>query len=101
MLDVEQLRVALNSLVDLAVERFGPTVDVSASHSLADCYWHLPVEPAKTMADAPGQHLGVGQLSDDLVELAAMVRDPQGQVLWHSATHLSELLRLLAFLDLD
>lgn len=101
VLDFEQLRAALNGLVDLAVERFGPTVDVGASRCLVDFYWHLPVQPAMTMADAPGKHIDSGQLSDDLAELADMVQDPGSQALWHSATHLSELLRMLAFLDLE
>lgn len=97
IVDLEQLRTALTEVVDLAIARFGPRLDLSeVGH---DYYWHLPVEAAFTMSDDPGLRINAGMTSDDLEEMQDMVENPEDQFLWHSATHLSEVLRLLAFAD--
>ncbi|MET7668244.1 hypothetical protein [Micromonospora luteifusca] len=50
----------------------------------------------------PELAIDCGQSSDDLAELASFLRrDPEdGVSLWHDISHLSGLLRLLAYLDL-
>lgn len=97
LLDLEQLRTALDGVVDLAIARFGPRLDLrEVGH---DYYWHLPVQAAFTMSDDPGLRIDAGMSSDDLEEMQDMVENPQDQFLWHCATHLSEVLRLLAFAD--
>ena len=99
ILDFEQLRRALNSAVDLAAAHFGPTIDVDQVPEYNDYYWNLPTDTAFAMDADPGLHVGAGQSSDDLEELAEMLAEPDGQVLWHSLEHLSGLLALLAFLQ--
>ena len=99
LLDFEQLRAALDAAVDLAVARFGPTVDLDEVAGYDDYHWHLPVDVAFAMDDDPGLHVNAGQSSDDLDELAEMVAHPDEQVLSHSLEHLASVLDLVAFLD--
>ncbi|GAA3624744.1 hypothetical protein GCM10022223_47280 [Kineosporia mesophila] len=99
ILDLEQLRFALNSVVDLAAARFGTTIDVDQVLEYNDYYWQLPTDIAYAMHADPGLYVNVGQISDDLEELAEMLDEPDEQVLWHSLEHLTGLLRLLAFLE--
>ncbi|MGI4896042.1 MAG: hypothetical protein ACRYF3_13110 [Janthinobacterium lividum] len=94
VLDFEQLRAALNGVVDLAIDRFGPQVDVEAVPEYNDYYWHLPTDTAHAMDDDPGLYVDAGQSSDDLEMLA----EPQDQALWHSVEHLVGLLNLVSFL---
>ena len=98
-LDFEDLRTALNGVIDLAIERFGPRLDVQAVAGYNDYYWHLPVEAAYAMDDDPGLYVDAGQSSDDLDELSEMIDQPHEQVLRHSVEHLVGLLNLVAFLD--
>ena len=98
VLDFEQLRAALNGVVDLAIDRFGPTVDLQAVSEYNDYYWHLPTDTAHAMDDDPGLYVDAAQSSDDLEELAEMLARPQDQVLWHSVEHLVGLLNLVSFL---
>jgi hypothetical protein len=89
----------MNGAIDLAVARFGETVDLDSLEQYRDYYWHLPIEVAFSMAAEPEKSIDAGQTSDDLEELAEMTASSDDQVLWHSLAHLAELLRLLAFLD--
>jgi hypothetical protein len=99
ILDLEQLRLALSNVVDLAAAHFGPTIDVDQIPEYNDYYWHLPTATAYAMDADPGLYVDAGQISDDLEELAEMLADPDEQTLWHSLGHLGGLLGLLAFLQ--
>lgn len=98
VIDFEQLRTALNGVVDLAIDRFGPQLDVETVPGYSDYYWHLPVDTAHAMDEDPGLYINAGQSSDDLGELAEMLSQPEDQVLWHSVEHLVGLLNLVSFL---
>jgi len=58
-----------------------------------DFYWHLPVAAAFDMSQEP-ETLTVGQLTDDLNELASP-GDVDPSTVWHDLSHLIGLLRVL------
>lgn len=87
VLNISELRRALDSTLRTAAERFGDEVVLRS-----DYYWHLPTDAAFDICHEP-EELTVGQLSDDLTELT----DPSepGLALWHDLQHLVGLLRAI------
>ncbi|SFC52464.1 hypothetical protein SAMN05216284_105114 [Micromonospora sediminimaris] len=100
MLRVEELRQVCVLLLDAAQKRFGAEIDVSRLG--VDHYWNVDLRSAFGMVEDPASGIDVGQSSDDLAELRALMRRPAGDgpVLWHDLQHLAGVLRLLAYLDL-
>ncbi len=80
--------------------RFGPEIDLSRVG--VDLYWNVDLRTAFEMREDPAPGIDVGQSSDDLAELRALLRRPADDVpvLWHDLQHLAGALRLLAYLDL-
>ena len=101
ILDIDRLRTGLAAALDLAVERFGNSVDLRQFPTCKDYYWQLAPADAFSMRDNIATEVTAGLTSDDLDELDEMLANPGDQALWHSLEHLSELLRLLAALDAD
>ncbi|MFF5200064.1 hypothetical protein ACFY3B_10705 [Micromonospora parva] len=87
-------------LLDKVEERFGAEIDLSRVD--VDLYWNVDLGTAFKLRDVPEAGLDVGQISDDVAELHALLRRPAGDVpvLWHDLQHLAGVLRLLAYLDL-
>ena len=100
VLRMSDLRRACSVLLDEAERRFGDEVDLSEVP--VDYYWSVDLAAAFDMSHAPAAQLGCGQVSDDVAEIAALVRrDPEDVIaLWHDLDHLAGVLRLLAHLDL-
>ncbi|BDH06826.1 hypothetical protein [Streptomyces seoulensis] len=100
VLRMADLRRACSVLLDETERRFG--VEVDLSRVSADYYWSLDPATAFDMSETPTAPLGCGQVSDDVAEIAALVRrGPEDVIpLWHDLDHLAGVLRLLAYLDL-
>ncbi|MER5597714.1 hypothetical protein [Streptomyces sp. NPDC002265] len=100
VLRMADLRRACSVLLDETERRFGLEVDLSRVST--DYYWTLDLATAFDMSETPAAPLGCGQVSDDVAEIAALVRrDPEDVIpLWHDLDHLAGVLRLLAHLDL-
>ncbi|MGW3605557.1 hypothetical protein [Micromonospora sp. NPDC005161] len=98
MLRVQDLRQACAMLLGVVEERFGPEIDLSDVG--VDAYWNVDLRTAFEVREAPA--IDVGQSSDDIAELRALLRRPADDVpvLWHDLQHLAGALRLLAYLDL-
>nr|WP_218908461.1 hypothetical protein [Micromonospora jinlongensis] len=81
-------------------ERFGTEIDLSRVD--VDLYWNVDLGTAFDLRDVPELGIDVGQCSDDVAELHALLRRPADHVpaLWHDLQHLAGVLRLLAYLDL-
>ncbi len=97
-LRLEELRYALNKVLDNAVERFGPTVSLDG----AGQYWNLPWDTAYAFDDDAGLRLGVGDtIQDDVAALQELLQaqSPEEQSLSFDLGSLAELLRWLAFQD--
>ncbi|MBQ1012629.1 hypothetical protein KBX53_17030 [Micromonospora sp. M51] len=100
VLRVQDLRRVCGVLLDMVEERFGAEIDLSRVD--VDLYWNVDLGTAFDLKDVPESGLDVGQISDDVAELHALLRRPAGDVpvLWHDLQHLAGVLRLLAYLDL-
>ncbi|MEV4384497.1 hypothetical protein AB0J68_02015 [Micromonospora sp. NPDC049580] len=101
VLRIADLRRACALLLDAAESRFGPQIQLS--HLDVDYYWNVALSAAFGMVQRPELEIDCGQSSDDLAELTSLLQrdDPEGVVsLWHDLSHVSGLLRLLAYLDL-
>ncbi|MFF4541163.1 hypothetical protein [Streptomyces aureus] len=100
VLRMANLRRACSVLLDEAERRFGDEVDLSELP--VDYYWTLDLAAAFDMSRTPTVQLDCGQVSDDVAEIAALVRRaPENAIaLWHDLDHLAGVLRLLARLDL-
>ncbi|WP_285787501.1 hypothetical protein [Micromonospora sp. NBRC 101691] len=87
-------------LLDAAQERFGAEIDLSLLD--VDLYWNVDLRSAFELREDPASGIDVGQSSDDVAELRALLRRPAGDGpwLWHDLQHLAGALRLLAYLDL-
>lgn len=97
-LRLEELRRALNKVLDNAVEQFGPTVSLDD----AGYYWHLSWDTAYAFDDDAGLRLGVGDtIQDDVVALQVLLQAEaaEDQSLSFDLGSLAELLRWLAFQD--
>ena len=94
---ISDLRAALVKILDAIEAKYGPSVELDA-----DYYWTLNDTAAFAMVDHPEQHVGAGQLSDDVEELRDLLqREPEeGVIIWHDLGHVIGLLRRLATLDL-
>ncbi|MFI6819789.1 hypothetical protein ACIBJE_02405 [Micromonospora sp. NPDC050187] len=99
-LRVEELRQVCALLLDAVQERFGAEVDLSVLD--VDHYWNVDLRSAFSILEDPASGIDVGQSSDDVAELRALLRRPadEGPWLWHDLQHLAGVLRLLAYLDL-
>ncbi|MEU5564438.1 hypothetical protein ABZ750_14540 [Micromonospora musae] len=87
-------------LLTAVEERFGAEIDLSGLG--VDYYWNVGLQSAFELADDPAPGIDVGQSSDDVAELRALLGRPADDppVLWHDLQHLAGVLRLLAYLDL-
>ncbi|MGC4855332.1 hypothetical protein ACLQ24_18560 [Micromonospora sp. DT4] len=98
---IVDLRRACSMLLDAAESRFGPEIQLSQLD--VDYYWNMDLGAAFRMVQQPELEIDCGQSSDDVAELTSLLRrgGPEGFVsLWHDLSHVSGLLRLLAYLDL-
>jgi hypothetical protein len=102
LLHVDDLRQALAILLDAAEERFGQVIDLDAHGGSISTYWTLSADAAFEMTAHPDGHVTVGDLDDDLLETAAVLRreDDREVILWHDLAHLCGLLGALSYLDL-
>ncbi|MGC4859579.1 hypothetical protein [Micromonospora sp. DT41] len=100
VLRIQDLRAVSGRLLDAVEERFGAELDVSRAG--VDLYWNVDLRTAFEVSNDPAAGIDVGQTSDDLSELRALLRGPADSmpVLWHDLQHLAGVLRLLAYLDL-
>ncbi|MEU8129760.1 hypothetical protein AB0B68_21310 [Micromonospora sp. NPDC049049] len=100
VLRAQDLRRVCGVLLDMVEERFGAEIDLSGVG--VDLYWNVDLETAFELRDVPESGINVGQCSDDVAELQALLRRPADDVpvLWHDLQHLAGVLRLLAYLDL-
>ncbi|MER7588931.1 hypothetical protein ABTW72_15495 [Micromonospora sp. NPDC127501] len=100
VLKVQDLRRVCGVLLDMVEERFGAEIDLSRVG--VDLYWNVDLGTAFESRDVPKSGIDVGQSSDDVAELQALLRRPADDVpvLWHDLQHLAGVLRLLAYLDL-
>ncbi|MGC4846168.1 hypothetical protein ACLQ3F_02960 [Micromonospora sp. DT15] len=101
VLRAQDLRRVCGVLLDMVEERFGAEIDLSGVG--VDLYWNVDLETAFELRDVPESGINVGQCSDDVAELHALLRRPADAVpvLWHDLQHLAGVLRLLAYLDLS
>ena len=99
-LRIQELRQACAMLLDAVQDRFGAEVHLS-DHGV-DHYWNVDLRSAFSLIQDPESEIDVGQSSDDLAELTALLRRPAGEVpaLWHDLQHVAGIFRLLAYLDL-
>ncbi|MER5620952.1 hypothetical protein ABT061_07885 [Streptosporangium sp. NPDC002544] len=99
LLGLADLRRACALLLDAVERQYGEHVELE---SLAvDYYWDLSLAAAFDMSNDPAAEIGVGQVSDDLDEIHALLaRAPDEPViLWHDLAHLCGLLRAIALAD--
>ncbi|MGQ5263784.1 hypothetical protein ACTWLT_23890 [Micromonospora sp. ZYX-F-536] len=87
-------------LLDAVEQRFGSDIELSGVG--VDAYWDVDLRTAFELREDPAPGIDVGQSSDDIAELTALLRRPTDDVpvLWHDLQHLAGALRLLAYLDL-
>ena len=91
------LRKACTLLLDEAERTIGHEVTTAA----ADDYWHIDPQSAYTLAGDLSASTYVGQLSDDMDELLALLeRGAEYVYLWHDLGHLIGVLGFIAYLDL-
>lgn len=100
VLRVQDLRQVCEMLLTAVERRFGAAIDLSGLG--VDHYWNVDVRSAFELADDSAAAIDVGQSSDNVAELHALLRRPADDVpvLWHDLQHLAGVLRLLAYLDL-
>ena len=94
---LSDLRLTLNRVLDELAQRHGNDhVELTA-----DYYWVLDPRAAYDMTGAPStEHLTVGQVSDDLQEVAALIAATDPPVPWHDLAHVIGILQRLAAQDL-
>ncbi|WP_326646266.1 hypothetical protein OG884_16665 [Streptosporangium sp. NBC_01755] len=99
VISLADLRRACALLLDAAEKHHGEHVELESI--AADHYWDLPFAGAFDMSSDPATDIGVGQVSDDLDEIHALLaRSPDEPViLWHDLIHLCGLLRAIALAD--
>lgn len=92
---VDELRAAMERIL-VAVERTqGDLITLDE-----DYYWHLPVEDAYQMRDAP-QITEVGQVSDDVAEIRqSLANGEEVFSVWHDLSHLIGVLRVVEKMSL-
>jgi hypothetical protein len=100
VLRVQDLREVCGTLLDAVEERFGGEIDLSRVG--VDLYWNVDLRTAFEIGDDPAAGIDVGQASDDVAEVRALLRRSVDDVpvLWHDLQHLAGVIRLLAYLDL-
>ncbi|MEU8219898.1 hypothetical protein AB0C47_29495 [Micromonospora taraxaci] len=100
VLRVQDLRRVCGKLLDVVEEQFGAEIDLGRID--VDFYWNIDLRSAFDLYGAPEAGIDLGQSSDDVAELRALLRRPADDVLvlWHDLQHLAGVLRLLAYLDL-
>jgi hypothetical protein len=91
------LRQALTQLLDAVERRHGPTVDLDTDH-----YWTIGPADAFRFDAADGPEPTVGQLTDDVQSMRAMLEATRDgpAVVWHDLAHVVGILNRLAALDL-
>ena len=104
LLRIDDVRRATEILLEAAAEKFGEVIDLDDQPGPLAWYWTLGADAAYAVVGArPDDHLTMGDLDDDLLEMAALVRRGQENevvVLWHDLAHLCGLLGALSYLDL-
>ena len=96
-INVEELRRALDRVLDAVELQMGSAVDLDAAH-----YWMLAPKAAFGLVPDPELHIMAGQLTDDVEEIGEpLQRDPgDGVFIWHDLEHLCGVLMRVASLDL-
>ncbi|MGC1213029.1 MAG: hypothetical protein WA890_17400 [Micromonospora sp.] len=78
VLRVQDLRQVCGMLLDAVEERFGAEIDLSGVG--VDLYWNVDLRAAFELRDDPAPGIDVGQSSDDIAELRALLGRPVGDV---------------------
>jgi hypothetical protein len=95
VIQVEELRAALERVLDRVEERFGSTVDLTT-----DYYWTLDLRAGYDPQQDPGGSILAAQLSDDVHSIRELLRREDDPIIWHDLSHLVGVLRRIAALDL-
>lgn len=91
-----QLRRVLDRVLDDLSARHGDEIELTA-----DYYWVIDPEAAYDLTATPSiEQLTMGQLSDDLMEVAALSTSADEPVPWHDLAHVIGILQRLAAQDL-
>ena len=93
---LSRLRHVLDRVLDDLAARHGDEIELTADH-----YWVIDPRATYDLTTAPpDEHLTVGQLSDDLDELAGLSATEDPPVPWHELGHVIGILQRLAAQDL-
>jgi hypothetical protein len=91
-----QLQHVLDRVLGELARRHGDEVELTADH-----YWVIDPRAAYDLTAAPSiEQLTLGQLSDDLTEVAALSAAQDVLVPWHDLAHVIGVLQRLAAQDL-
>ena len=91
-----QLRRVLDRVLDDLSARHGDEIELTADH-----YWVLDPRAAYDLTATPSvEQLTVGQLSDDLAEVASLSATDDPSSPWHDLAHVIGILQRLAAQDL-
>jgi hypothetical protein len=93
--EVRELRAALDRILDAVEAGHGPTIDLRADY-YATLDLRLSFDP--TADQSAG--MTMGQLTDDVQELRALLTRTDAPVVWHDLAHVVGILRRVAALDL-
>ena len=94
-IDVQELRAALELILNRIEEQLGPTVDLAG-----DYYWTVDARAAYETLNDPVGSLVAGQLSDDVNAIRELLRRDDDPIIWHDLAHVVGVLRRIATLDL-
>ena len=94
-IEVDELREALDRVLDGVEAKFGPTVDLAA-----DSYWTLDPRTAFDPHADQTSGMNIAQLSDDVQEVRESLGRADETVIWHDLAHLVGVLSRIAALDL-
>lgn len=91
VLRLSDLRAALGLALDAFEAEHGPELLIARDH-----YWHVPVHRAFDLSRRPAaDDVTVGQVSDDLDEVRALVEAGDAAPAWHSLQHAIGVLRVV------
>ena len=94
-IEVQELRRAVEHVLDAVAERHGPTVDLEADY-YASLDLRTSFDPTVDQCDG----ITVGQLSDDVREVREMLSRTDAPVVWHDLSHIAAIFLRIAALDL-
>ena len=95
-LRVEDLRVAINRLLDAVEDQHGPALRFDV-----DYYWNVPFSTAFDPYTQP--RLDMGQVSDDVESVHHFIASSDDEMvsIWHEADHLAGVLRAISKTDIS